>query len=199
MSPLNHDQQLLARLCEERQELGWLEFKENLADPGQIGEYISALANSAVLSGTTHGYLQRPPSRNEALASFMTRVGISEERGSGWEKIATEVEMNQLPAPKISADSNHTKVTLYAPRPFAEMSRSERIDAVYLHTALRYVSGEPTTNASTRTRFGIAEQNSSQASRLLADTLDAGLILIEDPAAGPRSRRYVPFWAPDVS
>lgn len=142
---------------------------------------------------------QRPPSRNEALASFMTRVGISEERGSGWEKIAVEVEMNQLPAPKISADSHHTKVTLYAPRPFAEMSRSERIDAVYLHTALRYVSGEPTTNASIRTRFGIAEQNSSQASRLLADALDAGLILIEDPGAGPRSRRYVPFWVSDVS
>lgn len=138
---------------------------------------------------------QRPPSRNETLASFMTRAGISEERGSGWEKIATEVERHQLPAPKIVADANHTKVTLYAPRPFAETSRAERIEAVYLHTALRYVSGEPTTNASVRSRFGIAEQNSSQASRLLGDAVDAGLIVVEDAEAGPRRRRYVPFWA----
>jgi predicted HTH transcriptional regulator len=140
---------------------------------------------------------QRPPSRNEALASFMTRAGISEERGSGWEKIATEVELHQLPAPKISVDAQHTKVSLYAPRPFAEMSRSERTEAVYLHTTLRYVSGEATTNASLRERFGIAEQNSAQASRLLADAVEAGLIVIEDPAAGNRLRRYLPFWAAD--
>jgi predicted HTH transcriptional regulator len=140
---------------------------------------------------------QRPPSRNEALASFLTRVGISEERGSGWEKIATEVELNQLPAPRISVEAQHTKVTLYAPRAFADMSRSERIEAVYLHTALRYVSGEATTNSSLRERFGIAEKNSAQASRLLSDALEAGLIVIEDEASGNRSRRYIPFWAID--
>jgi predicted HTH transcriptional regulator len=138
---------------------------------------------------------QRPPSRNEALASFLTRVGISEERGSGWEKIATEVELNQLPAPRISADAQHTKVALFAPRLFSEMSRSERVEAVYLHTALRYVSGEATTNSSLRIRFGIAEQNSAQASRLLADAMDEGLIVIEDESAGTRLRRYIPFWA----
>jgi predicted HTH transcriptional regulator len=140
---------------------------------------------------------QRPPSRNEALASFMTRAGISEERGSGWEKIATEVELNRLPAPKVTVDAQHTKVALYAPRAFADMSRSERIEAVYLHTALRYVSGQATTNSSLRERFAISEQNSAQASRLLADALGAGLITVEDESAGTRSRRYVPFWAAD--
>lgn len=142
---------------------------------------------------------QRPPSRNEALASFMTRAGISEERGSGWEKIATEVELNQLPAPRISVDAQHTKITLYAPRPFSEMSRSERVEAVYLHTALRHVSGEATTNSSLRERFGISEHNSAQVSRLLGDAVEAGLILIEDESAGNRLRRYVPFWVADVS
>ncbi len=38
-------------------ETGWLEFKHNNADPHEIGEYISALANSAALEGKTHGYL----------------------------------------------------------------------------------------------------------------------------------------------
>jgi len=38
-------------------ETGWLEFKTNDAEPRQIGEYISALANSAALHGKAHGYL----------------------------------------------------------------------------------------------------------------------------------------------
>lgn len=38
-------------------ETEWLEFKENKAEPQEIGEYISALANSAALNGKVHGYL----------------------------------------------------------------------------------------------------------------------------------------------
>ena len=38
-------------------ETGWLEFKHNDAEPKQIGEYVSALANSAALDGRAHGYL----------------------------------------------------------------------------------------------------------------------------------------------
>ena len=141
----------------------------------------------------------RPPSRNEALASFMTRAGISEERGSGWEKIATEVELHQLPAPKISVDARHTKVTVFGPRSFAEMTRDERVDAIYLHAQLRYASGESTTNSSARERFRIPDANSAQVSRVLRDALTAGLLVVEDPTAGAKSRRYVPFWARGAS
>ena len=38
-------------------ETGWLEFKHNNTEPQEIGEYISALANSAALEGKTHAYL----------------------------------------------------------------------------------------------------------------------------------------------
>jgi len=38
-------------------ETEWVEFKENKADPVEIGEYISALSNSAALSGKPTGYL----------------------------------------------------------------------------------------------------------------------------------------------
>ena len=37
----------LRELCKLPQETEWVEFKENDADPQDIGEYISALANSA--------------------------------------------------------------------------------------------------------------------------------------------------------
>lgn len=38
-------------------ETGWLEFKRNKADPQDIGEYISALANSAALEGKAQAYV----------------------------------------------------------------------------------------------------------------------------------------------
>ncbi len=47
-------------------------------------------------------FVDSPPrSRNEALASFMRRIGIYEERGSGWDKIALQCEIHQMPAPRI--------------------------------------------------------------------------------------------------
>lgn len=38
-------------------EAGWVEFKENFADPNEIGEYISALSNTAALEGKPSAYL----------------------------------------------------------------------------------------------------------------------------------------------
>ncbi|MDF2652534.1 MAG: ATPase, 4 family [Paenibacillus sp.] len=38
-------------------ETGWVEFKHNNKDPKEIGEYISALSNSAALNGKSHAYL----------------------------------------------------------------------------------------------------------------------------------------------
>lgn len=48
---------LLRELCKLPRETEWFEFKENKADPTEIGEYISALSNSAALIGKAWGYL----------------------------------------------------------------------------------------------------------------------------------------------
>ncbi len=48
---------LLDRLRAEPQETEWLEFKANRYEPQTLGEYLSALANSACLNGKTKGYL----------------------------------------------------------------------------------------------------------------------------------------------
>jgi len=48
---------LLDRLRAEPQETEWLEFKASRHDPQALGEYLSALANSACLNGKTKGYL----------------------------------------------------------------------------------------------------------------------------------------------
>ncbi len=48
---------LLDRLRQEPTETEWLEFKENRFEPQELGEYLSALANSACIEGKTKGYL----------------------------------------------------------------------------------------------------------------------------------------------
>jgi ATP-dependent DNA helicase RecG len=125
----------------------------------------------------------------------MRQMGVCEERGSGWDKVAFEIELHQLPPPLVEVSEAHTRVVLFAPRPLREMDRSERMRAVYQHACLQYVNRQHTTNTTIRGRFGISGQNSAQASRLLRDALDAGLIAAYDPAAGPKAMRYVPFWA----
>lgn len=48
---------LLNRLLNEPAESAWLEFKVNNKDPREIGEYVSALANSAMLAGRDRAFL----------------------------------------------------------------------------------------------------------------------------------------------
>jgi ATP-dependent DNA helicase RecG len=48
---------LVLELCKQPRETEWLEFKVNQTDPQAIGEYISALPNSAALNGKANGYL----------------------------------------------------------------------------------------------------------------------------------------------
>jgi predicted HTH transcriptional regulator len=48
---------LLSELRKLPQETVWVEFKHNNEDPQEIGEYISALSNSAALNGKIAGYM----------------------------------------------------------------------------------------------------------------------------------------------
>ena len=48
---------LLDRLRAEPHETEWLEFKARRCEPQVLGEYLSAISNSACLQGKTHGYL----------------------------------------------------------------------------------------------------------------------------------------------
>ncbi|WP_264050410.1 ATP-binding protein [Methylobacterium flocculans] len=50
-------QQLLTRLRAEPRETEWLEFKSNRLDHDEVGQYMSGLANAAMLSGSDAAYL----------------------------------------------------------------------------------------------------------------------------------------------
>jgi predicted HTH transcriptional regulator len=125
----------------------------------------------------------------------MRRIGICEERGSGWDKVVFQTEFYQLPAPLPEATEDHTRVVLFAPRPLSRMDKADRIRAVYLHACLRYVNREYLTNTSVRERFGIEPQNIATASRLIREGVEDGAIVAYDPDAAPKLMRYVPFWA----
>jgi len=138
-----------------------------------------------------------PKSRNEALAKLLHRFGICEERGIGWDRIVQEIELLQLPAPRIEVVSDNTRITLYAPKPLSTMSLSERVNAIYLHACLQYVNGTLVTNTSIRKRFGIEKKNSSKASRFLSEALTAGVIVQADSNLGRKFMKYIPYWARD--
>lgn len=60
---------LVRELCKLPRETEWLEFKGNNADPQEIGEYLSALANSAAYNGKAFAYLVCGASRTKHIAS----------------------------------------------------------------------------------------------------------------------------------
>ena len=144
----------------------------------------------------TQRFVDTPPrSRNEALASLMRRFRICEERGSGIDKVVSQVELFQLPAPLFESPEGFTRTVLFAHKDLKDMDREDRIRACYLHACLRYVTRQPMTNTSVRERFGIAPANKATASRLIREALEAGVVRLANEDVADKLRAYVPFWA----
>ena len=119
------------------------------------------------LIGTT------PESRNEKLASSFRRFRICEERGTGFQKIVGAIELFGLPPLELAPQENAFRVTLGAPRKYAEMSTPERIEACYQHAVLQYVSSKTLTNTTLRGRFKLHEKQRNQITNLITDAVDA--------------------------
>ena len=142
-------------------------------------------------------FIDSPPlSRNELIAAFMRRINVCEERGSGIDKVISQVEETQAPAPDFIETENHTKAILYSPRPLSKMDRSDRIRACYQHCSLKYVSGIRMSNQTLRERLRIGPRNYPAATRIISDTMEAKLIKLADPNnRAKKNTAYIPFWA----
>jgi len=142
-------------------------------------------------------FIDEPPqSRNETLAAFMRRVNICEERGSGIDKVIHAVEAWQLPAPEFTGTERHTRVYLYAPLTFREMSSKDRTRACYQHVCLMSVFNQAATNATLRKRFAFQDEDYKIVSKIINDTAKEGMIKPFDPEnRSRRHARYVPYWA----
>ena len=144
----------------------------------------------------TQRFVDTPPkSRNDGVASLLRRFRICEERGSGIDKVISQIELFQLPAPIFEVPEGFTRAVLFAHRPLTQMDKADRIRAVYQHACLRYVNRGQLTNTSVRERFGIAPANKAAASRLIREALDAGMIRLVNKDVGDKLRAYLPKWA----
>jgi ATP-dependent DNA helicase RecG len=141
------------------------------------------------LIGTT------PESRNEKLAWSFRRFRICEERGTGFQKVVNATEIHGLPPLILAPLENAFRVTLYSPRPFAEMTQAERVEACYQHAVLRYLSSSTLTNTSLRERLKVHDRNRNQITNLIADAVAAGRIKRKDVGAGKKFAEYLPYWA----
>jgi predicted HTH transcriptional regulator len=139
-------------------------------------------------------FIDSPPrSRNEALAALMRRMRLCEEQGTGVDKVIAAVEFFQLPPPDFRTEHDATRVVLFAPRKFGDMTAEERVRACYQHAVLRYVSGDRMRNSTLRERFGVESQNAAQISNVIRQALDQNMIRAADPDH-PKAG-YVPAWA----
>lgn len=162
----------------------------------EVFEQRMEITNPGIPLVATERFLDSPPqSRNEALASFMRRVNICEERGSGIDKVVFQTEIYQLPAPVFEVTANHTRSVLFSYKTFADMDKAERAHACYMHCCLKYVNREPMNNPSLRERFGIEPKSKSMVSRVIKEAVEMELIKPYDADVGAKALRYIPFWA----
>ena len=137
-----------------------------------------------------------PQSRNEQLAQTMYLLGICEKRGSGIDRAIAAIEHIFLPAPKFTKGQQHTKIFLYPQKKFKDMKKDEKISACYLHACLKHEDGASINNQSVRERFELTKNDSSIASRIIADTVEAGLIKPTDTETKAKKfMTYLPYYA----
>lgn len=136
-----------------------------------------------------------PESRNEILASAFRRYNICEERGTGFLKTIAAIELYGLPPLGFEEGENYFKVSLQAPKTFAEMLPEERLEACYQHATLQYYSSSALSNTSLRKRLKMSERQRSSVSRLIAEALDKKLIKARNPETkSTKFAEYIPFW-----
>lgn len=141
--------------------------------------------------------LDSPPrSRNSHLPDLFRRMRLCEQLGSGWDRIVSLCEDENLPTPRIRAYETATVVSMHERIPFEEMQMSDRLWACYMHACRMHLNGKMMTNQSLRTRFDLTGKNATvTTSRLIKSARDKNLIKIADEASGPKNQGYIPYWA----
>ena len=146
---------------------------------------------------STKKFIGFPPrSRNERLAKEMRLLNFCEERGTGVAKAMALCEVYQLPAPQFRSDENYTITTVFGPKDFSELNRTDRPWMAYMHAVLKSVSQETMTNQSLRKCFGLKQAEYPRVSKVIKEAIAEGLIKPADPQRTTgRYVQYIPYWA----
>lgn len=135
-----------------------------------------------------------PKPINEHLASFLRRINIGDTAGSGFDKIVGSLEKEHLPPVRVRETPSGVNVTLFGSVPFDELSGEQKLQVVYDHVVLRYLSGSLANNGSLRERFGLDESGKYRVSRLLASAIEKGKIK-KSEGLDKKETAYLPYWA----
>lgn len=174
---------------------------QDLADPMHVNIEIFkghlTVTNAGGMLIDPDRVLDSPPrSRNRHLPDLFRRMRLCEQLGSGWDRIVSLCEDENLPTPRIRDYETATVVSMHERIPFDEMQMSDRLWACYMHACRMHLDGKPMTNQSLRTRFDLTGKNATvTVSRLIKSARDKDLIKVQDETVGPRSQGYVPYWA----
>lgn len=136
-----------------------------------------------------------PHSRNEAMASFLRMIRVCEERGSGFDRMEEGMSDLKIPAPKVETGDDFARTKLYWFPALSQWTKEDKIRTCYLATCYCYVNEISVSNSVLRERFGVEAKNKAIVSRIIKDTVDAGMIKLNDENAAPKMRRYIPYWA----
>jgi predicted HTH transcriptional regulator len=129
------------------------------------------------------------------MAQAMFLFNLCEKRGSGMDRAVAGIEAMRLPAIKIERGEDFTRVRLFPLKKYTEMTRTEKVQACYQHACLLHEQGQVLTNQSLRDRLSIGKNNAAVASRIISDTIAAGLIKAqEDQSASTKFWGYVPYY-----
>ncbi len=145
----------------------------------------------------TDRFIDHPPkSRNEKLSDKLRRMKICEKRGSGVDRAIFEIELSQLPAPKIENRDDGVRVTIYSHKDLKNLTKEEQCRACYIHSCIQHViENDGLTNGSLCRRLGIQEKNKAMASRIIKSTMERGWIKPFDPEnRSNRYAKYLPYW-----
>lgn len=154
------------------------------------------MTNPGVCLNDVNRLIDLPPhSRNESMAQLMLQLDMCERRGSGYDRAVAAIEEMLLPAYKVQSGDNYTRVFMYPAKALKDMSKEEKAIACYQHACLLYESNMTLTNQAVRERFGLEKNKSSVASRIIADTVERGLIKISDEQnTSTKYVSYIPFY-----
>ena len=143
----------------------------------------------------TNRFIDLPPkSRNDMMAQAMFLFNLCEKRGSGMDRAVAGIEAMHLPAITIEKGEDFTRIRIFPEKKYKEMSKTEKILACYQHACILYEDGKMLTNQSLRERLSIGKNNAAVASRIISDTICAGLIKAREESASTKFREYVPYY-----
>lgn len=138
--------------------------------------------------------IDKNQTRNMKLLEVMSKCGLSEDLGSGIDKVVEAVEYRHAPPPSFESQEGATEVTLYSEK--FKMEREHLRVACYQHCALKHVRKQFMTNSSFRERLNLDEASARTVSKILSGLVEKKIIKkVSDNGDSKKYARYVPYWA----